>query len=236
MNDSISPEEKLLKLIKKSNGQSISNDPPEHDSKSENDANQKQENITNNISEKPENENNSNETMDKAIHFKTPATTNNTLHHLLTLEVALYAITIFFGVLLITQIIFLNKPFTFKTAHNALDLASRGTQLFDPLEQKELNNLMDLISNKKFFKTVKKPKKIFSKKRDRIPTISELARGLSLAGIIDGDPPQAIIENQKNRQLSYLNEGQEINQLTVKQIKANSIILTFNEEELELSI
>ena len=100
----------------------------------------------------------------------------------------------------------------------------------------ELNKLENLINQRKYFKTVFRPKAPVDTRTDRIPTIAELASGLVLVGILEGQPRQALIEDKKTQQILYISEGQEVNSLKAKEIKNNSVILVYNSEELELSI
>ena len=61
-------------------------------------------------------------------------------------------------------------------------------------------------------------------------------KDLNLNGIIAGDNPQAIIEDTKNKKSYFLNKGQSINRMTVKDILQDRVILEVDGETLELTL
>ncbi len=61
-------------------------------------------------------------------------------------------------------------------------------------------------------------------------------KDLTLNGIIAGDNPQAIIEDTKNKKSYFLNKGQSINRMTVKDILQDRVILEVDGETLELTL
>lgn len=70
-----------------------------------------------------------------------------------------------------------------------------------------------------------------------IPQASyEKLKDLSLKGIIAGDKPQAIIEDEKNKKSFFLYKGESINDITVEDIQSDRVILRVNGEVLELTL
>ena len=68
------------------------------------------------------------------------------------------------------------------------------------------------------------------------PSIAELAKDLVLVGVITGDNPQAIIQNKKTRQSFYVYEGEGILEFKVKQIEKAMVILEYKGETLKMSL
>jgi len=70
-----------------------------------------------------------------------------------------------------------------------------------------------------------------------IPQVSyEKLKDLSLKGIIAGDKPQAIIEDEKNKKSYFLYKGESVNDIKVEDIQADRVILRVNGEVLELTL
>lgn len=70
-----------------------------------------------------------------------------------------------------------------------------------------------------------------------IPQVSyEKLKDLSLKGIIAGDKPQAIIEDEKNRKSYFLYKGESVNNIKVEDIQSDRVILNVDGEVLELTL
>ena len=70
-----------------------------------------------------------------------------------------------------------------------------------------------------------------------IPQVSyEKLKDLSLKGIIAGDKPQAIIEDEKNKKSYFLYKGESVNDIKVEDIQSDRVILRVNGEVLELTL
>lgn len=67
-------------------------------------------------------------------------------------------------------------------------------------------------------------------------TATDLFNDISLVGIITGQTPQAIIEDKKNQKTLYVTEGQFINEYQVKQILEGKIILNYENKNFELHL
>jgi len=66
------------------------------------------------------------------------------------------------------------------------------------------------------------------------PTLEEIMGSLSLIGIIAGDKPQAIIEDKKSAKSHFLYEGSSIGQVKVVDILEDSVILEYQGQKFEL--
>lgn len=234
MNNSPSPEEKLLSLIKKS---AKKQDPPT--------INPSMNPIDHLSSE------NKSESTNIQIPLKNEDLTHepnfiisNTLkvsqwiyvtHKLKLTQNLVYILSSLCIFFLIAQTFFIKNSLTFYPKESLPKNLTQNLSNSSTINSEEFKKLLTISNQRKYFKSIPKPKPK-AQKNEKIPTISEQATGLNIVGILDGDPPQAIIENTKDRQIYYLSENQKINDITIKTVKRNSVILTFNDEELELSI
>lgn len=57
---------------------------------------------------------------------------------------------------------------------------------------------------------------------------------LGLVGIVPGSNPQAIIEDKKNQKTYYLIKGQTVNGITVEEINADKVMLDYNGKKMSL--
>jgi hypothetical protein len=65
---------------------------------------------------------------------------------------------------------------------------------------------------------------------------ASLIKDINLVGIISGDNPQAIIEDKKSQKNYYLSKGQFIGDLKVEDIEEGKIILNYNGQKYELHL
>ncbi|MCM8797224.1 MAG: hypothetical protein NC923_05025 [Candidatus Omnitrophica bacterium] len=63
---------------------------------------------------------------------------------------------------------------------------------------------------------------------------SQSIKDINLVGIIAGENPQAIIKDNKTQQIFYLSKGQFIGEFQIEEIQDGKIILERNEEKFEL--
>ena len=64
---------------------------------------------------------------------------------------------------------------------------------------------------------------------------AELSGGnLGLVGIVPGDSPQAIVEDKKNQKTYYLVKGQSINGITVEEIDEDKVVLEYRGKKMTL--
>ncbi|MCM8781664.1 MAG: hypothetical protein NC828_01200 [Candidatus Omnitrophica bacterium] len=66
------------------------------------------------------------------------------------------------------------------------------------------------------------------------PKLEDVKAQLNLLGVISGDNPQAIIEDKKTQKTYFLNRGSMFDDVVVKDILENKVILIYKEEEFEL--
>ena len=62
----------------------------------------------------------------------------------------------------------------------------------------------------------------------------DLMKDINLVGIISGENPQAVIEDKKTRKTYYVNKGQFINELLVEDIQEGKIIINYKGQRFEL--
>ncbi len=68
------------------------------------------------------------------------------------------------------------------------------------------------------------------------PSLEEVKSQLNLLGVMMGDTPQAIIEDKKTQRSYFLNKGGSFDDIQVKAISENKVILTYKGQEFELTI
>ena len=64
---------------------------------------------------------------------------------------------------------------------------------------------------------------------------SDLTRQLKLVGIVLDENPQAIVEDIKERQTYFLSEGESIREAELMEIHEDKVIFNYNEETIELT-
>lgn len=70
--------------------------------------------------------------------------------------------------------------------------------------------------------------------RSQVAVASDVLKDLSLVGIISGDSPQAIIEDKKANKTYYVTKGQYIGEFMVEDILEGKVIINRNQERFEL--
>lgn len=68
------------------------------------------------------------------------------------------------------------------------------------------------------------------------PTFMEMAAKLRLQGIISGDNPQAVIEDTKTKQVYFLSVGGRIGDIELKEILTGRVVLSYHGQEVELTL
>ena len=63
---------------------------------------------------------------------------------------------------------------------------------------------------------------------------ADMIKDITLVGILAGDNPQAIIEDKKTQKTSYVTKGQFIGELQVEDIQEGKVILNYKGQKLEL--
>lgn len=67
-------------------------------------------------------------------------------------------------------------------------------------------------------------------------SIAELAKDYRLKGIIILDEPEAILEDARTQKSTFVKIGDKVGELTVKEIKEGSLVLSYYGEEKEMRI
>ena len=71
----------------------------------------------------------------------------------------------------------------------------------------------------------------------RIPQASyDKLKDFALKGIIAGDKPQVILEDEKNKKSYFLYKGDSVDNIRVEDIQSDKVILSINGEVLELTL
>jgi hypothetical protein len=66
--------------------------------------------------------------------------------------------------------------------------------------------------------------------------LRELTKDLRLVGILPGDEPQVIIEDKKSGQTLFLKEGELIDAIEVRKISTGKVVLGYGDETITLSM
>lgn len=116
-----------------------------------------------------------------------------------------------------------------KIEKGALPLSFSEVSLLKPLSY-----YSDKAKSKNIFSMASRisPKEIVAK--EARSKISELSQDLKLVGISWSDNPDIIIEDKKVKQAYFLKKGQKVNELFIKDVFKDRVILSYGSEELEL--
>jgi type II secretory pathway component PulC len=63
---------------------------------------------------------------------------------------------------------------------------------------------------------------------------ADIIKDVSLVGIISGDNPQAVIEDKKTQKTYYVGKGQSIGEIQVEEIQEGKVILNYKGQKFEL--
>jgi len=113
--------------------------------------------------------------------------------------------------------------------------ASKVKQNPNTPKTKSFSHYSSQIKKRQLFKPLvaQRPKTI---KQEPEVKIEDLAKTLKLMGIVDGNPPQAIIEDSKTKQTHFVSEKDKIGKLTVGEVKNGRVILKLEEQTFNLSL
>jgi hypothetical protein len=95
-------------------------------------------------------------------------------------------------------------------------------------------NYQKVFEGRNIFKTIGEPPPMITVERSA--SFSELTRNLYLSGIIDGEKPQAIIEDRSNGQIHYVESGDFIGSIQVISVGSDHVILRYGDEEGQLTL
>lgn len=95
---------------------------------------------------------------------------------------------------------------------------------------KEYESYSSAVSNKNVFG----PYSGGSRPADNVAVSGDISERLGLVGVITGDNPQAIIEDKKNQKTYYLNKGQSFDGYIVEEISEGKVILNSGGNKISL--
>ena len=95
-------------------------------------------------------------------------------------------------------------------------------------------NYQKVFEGRNMFKTIGEPPPLITVERSA--SFSDLTRNLYLSGIIDGEKPQAIIEDRSNGQIHYVESGDFIGSIQVISVGSDHVILRYGDEEGQLTL
>lgn len=146
---------------------------------------------------------------------------------------------IFWCVLILLVLVFIKKT--------AGGLGWVGSEITGIASQKEsaevkekfpgqpVSHYLDIVARHNLFKIYEGP----AKSDGHIPVkagASELLSNYSLAGIVSGENPQAIIEDKKSKNTYFLNQGQYLGDFKIEEILEGKVILELKGQRFELSL
>ncbi|MFH1645803.1 MAG: hypothetical protein ABIB11_05205 [Candidatus Omnitrophota bacterium] len=246
MEKDLSPEERLLQLIK---GKSKKNKP--EDSLSLNMDNQRQMKV--NPSEiKPQTESppvSKEQKSQKEAEPKPIRISRQTNHSLLFIILTIViAIAVVLIVLLITSE---RKDYELDALERVIKDISISEDIDEPIEEpeesesaKKVDESKDpadsfadyekLFSTKAVFAPAKGPEK--TSVRAAGPQLKEIVSDFRLVGILPGDEPQVIIEEKKSGQTFFLRKGEDIQGIEIREVLTGRVVLGRGDETITLSL
>ncbi|MFH1441732.1 MAG: type II secretion system protein N [Candidatus Omnitrophota bacterium] len=216
MKDDISPEERLLHLIKTPKNRNIATSSKQVSSSEKNTVLSSEIPIIDKKSVK----------KITVLDFKAKYLTIFSLRNIIIFIVVLSLIYLIYS---LVYSLFLVK--TFKTP---VIVSSEKTQQEEKAqERKEAPSLefyLEETGNRQIFNSPVAAKE----NKASAAVTSDLLKNLNLVGIIAGENPQAIIEDKKAQKTYYLQKGQFIEEYEITDIQEGKIVLTNNGQKYEL--
>lgn len=105
----------------------------------------------------------------------------------------------------------------------------------EALSSKPFSEYIDIIGTHNLFKIYEGTTKTQTQTPAQIAP-SDLLGSYALAGIISGDNPQAIIEDKKTKNTYFLNKGQNLGNFKIEEILEGKVILELKGQRFELSL
>ncbi|MBI4372789.1 MAG: hypothetical protein HY585_03585 [Candidatus Omnitrophica bacterium] len=69
-----------------------------------------------------------------------------------------------------------------------------------------------------------------------VATFAEQLSKYSLTGLVQGDQPEAIIQDKTTQQIHFVQIGESFDEFTLIEIKPHSVVVEFHEDRAELTI
>lgn len=212
MKDNISPEEKLLKLIKedkKIKNQHLTNITPHPN--------------TNRTTQMKTSDDTKD--MSSSLYFLRKYLTIQSLHTIIILLIVLSGIYLLFSI--IYPLIYLKKVDLLNIPKITAQSQVEKEEMIEPLD-----SYLQKTKKQQIFGG-------FTAEQTTSSTLTSIAQGdllkdLSLVGVITGVNPQAIIEDKKAQKTYYVTTGQSIGEYLIEDIQEGKIILNYNGQKYEL--
>jgi type II secretory pathway component PulC len=100
----------------------------------------------------------------------------------------------------------------------------------NPTESKPFEYYLQAINDKKIFGNVNTAEI----QNPTVAANPDILSQINLVGIISGANPQAVIEDKKNQKTFYVSKGQYIGQFRVSDIQEGKVILEYNGQQYEI--
>lgn len=99
-----------------------------------------------------------------------------------------------------------------------------------------LSNYTDVLSSRQMFRLYEVPKPKPTGPTKPKVTLGQLLGGYTFVGIIFGDVPQAIVEEKRTGQSFYLVAGQLLGEIKIEKIERGKITVSYEDERMDISI
>lgn len=106
-----------------------------------------------------------------------------------------------------------------------------GVNNKNPISVKDYSSYSDSVSGRSVFG---KAQGSGASSGEDVSTSENLPERMGLVGIIAGDNPQAIIEDKKSQKTYYLNKGQSFDGYVVEEITSDKVVLDFEGRKISL--
>jgi hypothetical protein len=99
-----------------------------------------------------------------------------------------------------------------------------------------LSHYTDILGRRQMFKLYEAPRPTPTGPPKPKVTLQQLLAGYTFVGIIFGEVPQAIVEEKRSGQSFYLTSGQFLGEIKIEKIERGKITVSYEEERLDISI
>jgi hypothetical protein len=106
----------------------------------------------------------------------------------------------------------------------------------EPKASENFEEYSKIFSGRNLFKSIGEPPPLMTGPRAGTVSFNDLSKNLYLSGIIFGDRLQAVIEDRANGQIHYVESGDYIGELQVIEVGEDRVLLRYGEEEGQLNL
>ncbi len=103
-------------------------------------------------------------------------------------------------------------------------------------ERPRLSYYTAKMGGRKMFKIFEPPRPKAKKQEKPKVTLQQLLAGYTFVGIIGGDPPQVIVEDKKSGQNHYLTAGQNVGEIKIEDVQRGKVTVSHEEETMDINI